>query len=96
MSAGAAYLEVPVTTRPPERMLVVPRQKAEAELQSLLDEISTWPDAMLEHMHKRVSTSRLFRVRHDPEGPLTARAETLRDAALAEMQLRGLQALPDD
>lgn len=96
MTACAAFVEVPVTIMPPERPRVAPRLKAESELRSLLEEIPGWPDAMLVHMHKRFSTSRLFRVHHDPAGPLTARAEALRDAALAEMERRGLQALPPD
>ncbi|SDG50075.1 hypothetical protein SAMN04487974_103230 [Pelagibacterium luteolum] len=95
MSASAAFLEVSVTSSPPERPRVAPRLNAEAELLHLLEEIPTWPDAMLVHMHKRFVSSRLFRVHHDPNGPLTKRAERLRDAALAEMRVRGLQAPPD-
>ena len=69
---------------------------AESELQALLDEIPTWPDAMLVHMHERFGTSRLFRVHHDPEGPLTASAEKLRAAAREEMERRGLPTPSED
>lgn len=96
ITAYAAYVEVSVTKTPPRHPLVAPRSSAETELLALLDEIPSWPDAMLVHMHKRFGTSRLFRVHHDPEGPLTERALTLRAAALDEMGRRGLEALADD
>jgi hypothetical protein len=76
--------------------LVAPRPSAETELLALLDEIAGWPDVMLVHMHKRFGTSRLFRVHHDPDGPLTEHAMTLRAAALEEMTRRGLEALAED
>ncbi|AEQ52187.1 hypothetical protein KKY_2178 [Pelagibacterium halotolerans B2] len=75
---------------------MAPRSSAESELSALLDEIPSWPDAMLVHMHKRFGTSRLFRVHHDPDGPLTQRALTLRAAAFEEMSRRGLEALAED
>lgn len=64
--------------------------RAEAELQALLTEIPTWDDALLVHMHKRYGASRLFRVHHAPDGPLTPRAQTLLAAVEAEMHRRGL------
>lgn len=93
-SAPLAVLDGPVTTMPPERPRVAPRLDAEAELKSLLDEIPAWPDSMLIHMHKRFTTSRLFRVHHEPGGPLTGRAEILRDATRSEMDRRGLSQIP--
>ncbi len=96
MTAYAAYVEVSVTKTPIRHPLVAPRASAETELSALLDEIPGWPDAMLVHMHKRFGTSRLFRVHHDPDGPLTASALTLRAAALEEMDRRGLEALAED
>lgn len=94
MSASSALVEVSVTSSPPERPRVAPRLNAEAELLSLLEEIPTWSDAMLVHMHKRFVSSRLFRVHHAPNGPLTRQAERLRDATIAEMGVRGLQVPP--
>lgn len=96
MTAYAAYVEVPVNKTPPRHPLVAPRLNADSELLALLEEIPSWPDAMLVHMHKRFSTSRLFRVRHEPDGPLTERAAALRDAAFAEMERRGLRAPVED
>jgi hypothetical protein len=95
MTAGAAYLEVSVTKPPLLRPLVTPRASAEGELKSLLDEIPTWSDTMLVHMHKRFATSRLFRVHHDPQGALTARAVTLRAAVGDELSRRGLPLYAD-
>ncbi|WP_147276054.1 hypothetical protein [Pelagibacterium lacus] len=84
-----------MTTRPPEPPRIAPRSKSESEMRALLDEIPSWPDAMLLHMHKRFATSRLFRVHHDPHGPLTERAVLLRDAAGTEIALRGLSPLAE-
>ena len=96
MTAYAAYVEVSVKKTPPRHPLVAPRSSAETELLALLDEIPGWPDAMLVHRHKRFGTSRLFRVHHDPDGPLTEHAMTLRAAARDEMSRRGLDALAED
>ena len=90
MTASVAYLEVSVTKPPLRHPLVTPRSSAEDELKSLLDEIPTWSDTMLVHMHKRFATSRLFRVHHDPNGALTDRAVTLRAAVGDELARRGL------
>ncbi len=90
MTMIATYVDLPVTNMPPERPRVPPRTNADSELRALLEEIPTWPDAMLIHMHERFGTSRLFRVRHDPAGELTERAKQLRDAAYHEMTVRGL------
>jgi len=96
MPAYAAHVEVSVTKTPPRRPLVAARSSAESELYALLEEISTWEDAMLLHMHKRFSTSRLFRVRYMPDGPLTERAIMLRNAAQAEIEVRGLNPPSDE
>lgn len=93
-TAQSAAVEAEVKLDTPQRPKIAPRGKADAELAALLAEIPTWPDSMLVHMHKRFATSRLFRRRHDPRGPLTDRALVLRHAALAEIQRRGLQAMP--
>lgn len=93
MTAGTAYVDISVTKPPLRHPLVAPRSSADDELKALLVEIPTWPDTMLVHMHKRFGTSRLFRVRHDPAGELTERAKTLRDAAFAEMERRGIAPL---
>lgn len=73
-----------------DKSTVPPRARAETELQALLAEIPTWDDAMLAHMHRRYGESRLFRVHHAPDGPLTERAQALRAAVEAEMAQRGL------
>jgi len=96
MAACAAYVEVSVTKTPPRAPLVAPRPTAEAELRALLDEIPSWPDAMLTHMHERFGASRLFRVHHDPDGPLTGHARILRAAAREEMARRGLPTPSED
>lgn len=90
LAAHAAYVEVSVTNIPPNGRRVRPRPEAQAELEALLDEIPNWSDDMLVHMHKRFGESRLFRVRHAPDGPLTSRARILLNATRAEMILRGL------
>ena len=95
MASCAAYVEVSVTNTPPRPSRVAPRSSAESELQALLDEIPTWPDAMLAHMYTRFGSSRLFRLHHDAEGPLTERAQQLRFAALCELERRGLE-IPSD
>lgn len=92
LAAHAAYVEVSVTNIPPDGRLVPPRPAAQAELQALLDEIPQWPDDMLLHMHKRFAESRLFRVHHAADGPLTDRARILLHATKAEIILRGLDA----
>lgn len=96
MTAGTAYVDISVTKPPLRHPLVAPRSSAEDELKALLEEISTWSDTMLVHMHKRFGTSRLFRVHHDPEGELTDRAMALRAEALAEMERRGIAPLDED
>lgn len=96
MPAYAAHVEVSVTKTPPRRPRVAARSSAESELYALLEEISTWDDAMLLHMHERFSTSRLFRVRYRPDGPLTERAIILRNAAQAEIDVRGLNPPADE
>lgn len=96
MTACAAYVEVSVTKTPPRGPLVAPRSTAESELRALLDEIPTWPDAMLVHMYRRFGSSRLFRIHHDPNGPLTDSARKLRAAALEEMERRGLPIPSED
>lgn len=75
--------------------LIPPRKAAGAEFDALLSEITTWTDEMLVHMYARFGTSRLFRVHHDPEGPLTDRAIILRYACRDEMERRGLP-VPED
>lgn len=96
MTAGTAYVDISVTKPPIRHPLVAPRSSADGELKALLDEIPTWSDTMLVHMHKRFGTSRLFRVHHAPDGELTERAKTLRAAALEEMDRRGLAPLADE
>lgn len=76
-----------------EKPLVSPRPQADAELAELLLEIAGWDDHMLTHMHGRFSTSRLFRVHHEPDGPLTPHAERLLAETRAEMARRGLEPL---
>lgn len=95
MASCAAYVEVSVTNTPPRPSRVAPRSSAQSELQALLDEIPTWPDAMLTHMYTRFGSSRLFRLHHDADGPLTERAQQLRFAALCELERRGLE-IPSD
>ena len=82
--------------KPPNRSLVAPRAQAESELRALLDEIPTWSDAMLLHMHHRFGTGRLFRVRHGTEEVLTEGAKRLRMAARDEIDRRGLALFSDD
>lgn len=95
MASCTAYLDVSVTDFSPRRPLVPPRSSAASELQALLEEIPTWSDTMLTHMYKRFGSSRLFRLHHRVDGPLTERAQQLRFAALAELERRGLK-IPSD
>lgn len=44
-------------------------------------------------MHRRFSTSRLFRLRHDPDGEMTLTARRLLIAAEEEIIRRGLTPL---
>jgi hypothetical protein len=90
LAARAAYVEVSVTNIPPDGRRISPRPQAQAELQALLDEIPLWSDDILLHMHRRFAESRLFRVHHAADGPLTDRARILLHATRAEIILRGL------
>ncbi|WP_127145274.1 hypothetical protein [Pelagibacterium montanilacus] len=64
--------------------------RADRELVELLAEIPKWDNKRLTYMHRRFTESRLFRVHHNPEGPLTPRAQKLLNAARFEMEVRGL------
>lgn len=47
------------------------------------------------HMYRRYGESRLFRIHHDPEKEMTARAQRLRAAVRACLEDRGI-AVPED
>jgi len=72
------------------------RAAAAAEIDALLAEIPTWDDHLLLHMHRRYLTSRLFRVRYDPQGELTPAARRLLITVEEEIARRALDPLPID
>lgn len=91
MSAGAVFVEVSESFMPPDIPLVPPRRGADTEFEALLAEIPSWDDHTLLHMYRRFGESRLFRMHHLPENPLTERTQRLLAAAQAEILARGLQ-----
>lgn len=95
ISAGAVFVEVSESFMPPNTPLVPPRRGADLELDALLTEIPSWDDHTLLHMHRRYGESRLFRVHHQPESPLTERAQRLLAAVDTELERRGLSVEPD-
>lgn len=89
-----AFTNPPV---PVSQSLRIPRRAAAtAEIDALLAEIPTWDDRLLLHMHRRYLTSRLFRVRYNPEAELTPAARRLLITVEEEIARRNLEPLPLD